>query len=191
MPGCRPLSNWCNSMARDDDHRCLFFEWAAINYSGVTYGQAERVRHMDDFVRAHADTFNPRWTLDRARAEEQKWDEELARREPVKDDEEDELRVDTVDYAPLPLRWDHGDLSFVAIQTQKALHAEGASMSHCVSSYWWSVVRGWSRIYSILKDGSRVATVELTSRYERYKWGNVRYRFARPPGCETLVRLPK
>src|SRR5262249_33204574 len=71
------LGKWCDSMAQNDDHRCLFFEWAAINYSGVTYGEGDRARHMVDFVRSHADTFNPRWTLDRARIKEQEWHAEL------------------------------------------------------------------------------------------------------------------
>src|SRR6516162_2264960 len=44
------LYNWCYSMALVDDHRCLFFEWAAINYSGITYGESDGVSHMVDFV---------------------------------------------------------------------------------------------------------------------------------------------
>jgi hypothetical protein len=40
------------------NNRCLFFEWAATNYPGVTYTEANGVRHMVDFVRAHHDTFN-------------------------------------------------------------------------------------------------------------------------------------
>ena len=71
--------------------------------------------------------------------------------------------LDTViDYMPLPLLWECGDLSFVALQTGKALRAEGAAMHHCVASYWQNVVNGRSRIYSILENGSRVATLELT-----------------------------
>ena len=61
-----------------NDYRCLFFERAATNYPGVTYTEADGVRHMTDFVRAHSDTFNPLWALERARAEEQKWHADLA-----------------------------------------------------------------------------------------------------------------
>ena len=62
------LQNWCEGMAmasrpEANDYRCLFFEWAATNYPGVTYTEANGVRHMVDFVRAHPDTFNPLWTL--------------------------------------------------------------------------------------------------------------------------------
>ena len=78
--------------------------------------------------------------------------------------------LDTViDYTPLPLLWEYGGLSFVALQTGKALRAEGAAMHHCVASYWQNVVNGKSRIYSIRENGSRVATLELTSRLTQHK----------------------
>jgi PcfJ-like protein len=167
------LYNWCYSMAFGDDHRCLFFEWAAINYSGVTYRESEGVHHMVDFVRSHAETFNPRWSLCRARAEEQKWHGELA---IAKMAEHAGVPLDIViDYAPLPLKWTHGDLRFVALQSGKALHAEGAAMHHCVATYWRNVIKGKSRIYSILKNGNRVATLEVSNRHISYRWGTSRY----------------
>ena len=36
-------------------------------------------------------------------------------------------------------------------------------MHNCVASYWENVAEGKSRIYSIRENGSRVATLELTS----------------------------
>ena len=81
--------------------------------------------------------------------------------------------LDTViDYTPLPLLWEDGGLSFVALQTGKALRAEGAAMHHCVASYWQNVVEGRSRIYSIVENGRRVATLELTGRLTQYKGPN-------------------
>ena len=158
------LQNWCEGMAfrpEANDYRCLFFEWAATNYPGVTYTEADGVRHMTDFVRANPDKFNPLWTRERARAEEQKWHADLAVAQVV---ERTGVPFDTViDYAPLPLLWEHGGLSFVALQTGKAVHAEGAAMHHCLASYWQNVAEGKSRIYSIRENGSRVATLELTS----------------------------
>jgi len=123
---------------------------------------------MVDFVRAHPDTFNPLWTRERARAEEQKWHAELALARAdlalAEVVERTGVPFDTViDYTPLPLLWEHGGFSFVALQTGKAVHAEGATMHHCVASYWKSVVEGEARIYSIRENGSRVATLELTS----------------------------
>jgi hypothetical protein len=128
---------------------------------------------MVDFVSAHADTFNPRWTLNRARAEEQKWHAELAVAETV---ESTGVAPNTViDYMPLPVLWEHGGVSFVALQTGKALQAEGAAMRHCVATYWQNVINSKSRIYSILKDGSRVATLELSNRPINYRWATSRY----------------
>ena len=167
------LQNWCDWMAshsEDNNNRCPFFEWAATNYPGVTYGEANGVRHMVDFVCAHADTFNPLWTRERARAEEQKWHDDLAMAEMV---ECTGVPLDTViEYMPLPLLWECGGLRFVALQTGKALHEEGAAMHHCVASYWQNVVNGGSRIYSILENGSRVATLELTGRLKQYRGTN-------------------
>ncbi len=173
------LQSWCEGMAiasrpEGNDYRCLFFEWAATNYPGVTYTEANGARHMADFVRAHSDTFNQVWTRERARAEEQKWHEELAVAEAdlglTEVVERTGVPLDTViDYAPLPLLWEFGGLSFVALQAGKALRAEGAAMHHCVASYWRNVVNGKSRIYSILDNGSRVATLEVTGRLIQYK----------------------
>ena len=148
------------------NYRCLFFEWAATNYPGVTYTEADGVRHMTDLVRANPEKFNPLWTRERARAEEQKWHADLALAEAV---ERTGAPLDTVvDYAPLPLLWEYGGFSFVALQTGKAVHAEGVAMHHCVASYWGDVVDG-SRIYSILENGSRVATLELLSQPTQHK----------------------
>jgi hypothetical protein len=121
------LQNWCVRMASRSEvnnYRCLFFEWAAANYPGVTYTEAQHVRHMVDFVRAHSDTFNPVWTLERARAEEQKWYEDLAVAEAdlavAEAVERTGVPLDTViDYAPLLLLWEFGGLSFAALANWK------------------------------------------------------------------------
>jgi hypothetical protein len=54
----------------------------------------------------------------------------------------------------------------------EGLRAEGAAMHHCVASYWQNVVKGRSRIYSILENGRRVATLEVTGRLTQYKGPN-------------------
>jgi hypothetical protein len=146
----------------------LFFEWAATRYPGVTYGEANGVRHMVDFVSAHTDTFNPLWTFERARAEEQKWHAELG--EDTRIARASGVPLDSViDYAPLPPRWEQGHFNFVALQTGKALRSEGRAMHHCVSTYWRHVISGQSRIYSILEAGNRVATLELSCEHPDYK----------------------
>ena len=47
----------------------------------------------------------------------------------LKDDDSDLPLGTVIDYAPLPLLWEHGDLSFVALQTREALHSEGAAQA--------------------------------------------------------------
>jgi hypothetical protein len=166
------LQNWCDGQdwCAGMDSRCLFFEWAATNYSGISYGEARfDVRHMVDFVCAHADTFNPRWDLNRALVEERKWHAELAAAGVggALDRE--------VDYAPLPSTWEHRGLRFVALQTGEALHVEGAAMHHCVATYLRRVIKGESRIYSIRESGNRVATLELAG--PNHRAGNPGRRF--------------
>jgi hypothetical protein len=186
------LEKWCVSMAHrveGNTRKCLFFEWAAINYPGITFGEANQASHMVDFVVAHADTFNPRWTLSRARAEEQEWHAKLEEIEMV---ERTGVALDTViDFTPLPSLWEHGSLSFVAMQTGRVLHAEGAAMHHCVASYWQSVINGRSRIYSILEDGNRVATLELSNQLNDYRWGTGLYRVRQLVGPRNSYPAPK
>ena len=122
---------------------------------------------MADFVSAHPDTFNPLWSRERARAEEQNWHAELGRDTRIPS--ASGVPLDTViDYRPLPIRWDHEGYSFLALQTGKALHSEGATMHHCVKTYWANVISGQSRIYSVLQEGNRVATLELFCQPARY-----------------------
>jgi len=119
-------------------------------------------------VRAHPDTFNPIWTLARARAEEQKWHAALGTDTRIAC--AGGVALDTViDYLPLPIRWEHNGFSFVALQSGKALHSEGAAMNHCARTYWGHVISGQSRIYSIVEAGSRVATLELACQPAHYK----------------------
>ena len=186
------LEKWCDAMAvrsGRDRSECLFFEWAATHYPGVTYTEADGASHMVDFVLAHATTFNPRWTLDRARAEEQKWHAELA---VVDTGEDADGALDTViDYTPLPHLWKHAALSFVALQTGKALRAEGAAMHHCVATYWKDVANGGSRIYSIRENRKRVATVELANRLIPYKWGTSHYHMRQLSGPRNTRPAPQ
>jgi hypothetical protein len=56
------LQNWCERMASRSEvnnYRCMFFEWAATNYPGVTYTEANGVHHVVDFVRAQGAHQNP------------------------------------------------------------------------------------------------------------------------------------
>jgi hypothetical protein len=186
------LQNWCDGMAlrsEANNNQCLSFEWAAINYPGITYREADGVRHMVDFAYAHPDTFNPRWPLNCARAEEQRWHAELA---VTKMAECGGVPLhELIDYAPLPLLWMHGDLSLIALQSGKALYAEGVAMHHCVATYWRNVIDGRSRIYSILENGSHVATLEVSNRSISHNWGTSQYQVRQLVGTCNSRPAPK
>ena len=123
---------------------------------------------MADFVQAHASKFNPRWTLHQVRQKEQDWHEELALEEPEAEGSAGPRFV--IDCELLPKLWEKDGYRLTALQTSNALRQEGAAMHHCVASYWLNVVAGRSRIYSVRKDGARVATLELTSQTGAYRW---------------------
>ena len=171
------LDQWCRAMAqqsRGQIERCPFFEWAAVNFVGITFREANGVWHLADYVGAHLDTFNPAWGLDRARRAEQDWHDDLASVDL--DTKAENEPAAGVDYGALPKRFEMAGYQFVALQTNIALQHEGAAMQHCVASYWHSVVIGKSRIYSVREKGKRVATLELTDTIESYRWGKSAFR---------------
>jgi hypothetical protein len=50
---------------------------------------------------------------------------------------------------------------FVQLATAEALREEGDAMHHCVRSYWGDVAAGACLIFSVRRDGKRVATLEV------------------------------
>jgi PcfJ-like protein len=54
-----------------------------------------------------------------------------------------------------------GDYKFVPISDTADLYREGRAMHHCVGTYGGGVRQGETYVYSIRKDGGRVATIQL------------------------------
>jgi hypothetical protein len=54
-----------------------------------------------------------------------------------------------------------GDLEIVPIEDSGELYREGAAMHHCVGTYADDVRAGWLYVYSVRRDGERVATLAL------------------------------
>jgi hypothetical protein len=109
---------------------------------------------------------DPNWTIKSALRAAEVWHEQLyarARAQSYSDYYGIPLDV-KFDYAPLPDRIGSLEFEFVALRSGRELAEEGAAMKHCVASYLESVSRGSSRIYSIRRDGERVATLELAPR---------------------------
>ena len=186
------LEHWCRSMAHrleGQNERCPFFEWAAINLAGITFREAGTVSYLVDYVAANLGSFNPAWTLARARRAEQAWHEELALVDLADRPDIDPSNI--IDYGSLPQLWERDGYRFVALQTGKALHREGAAMRHCVASYWHNVIAGRSRIYSVQQDGNRVATLELCDGVENYRWGRSSFRIRQLVGMRNARPAPE
>ncbi|WP_438278339.1 PcfJ domain-containing protein [Nitrobacter sp.] len=162
----RALGEWSETMCRREQSARALFDWAVRamgNHAeaGDTLDQASAVA---DYAAIHIDTFNRRWSYQRAFRAALEWHEELARASSEKAyflthkmgwDE-------VIDYGDLPGSTTIEGYEMVALQTGAALHAEGADMHHCVASYAGNVIRGFSRIFSVRKDGRRVATFEIS-----------------------------
>ncbi|WP_454280537.1 PcfJ domain-containing protein [Sphingomonas sp. Marseille-Q8236] len=78
------------------------------------------------------------------------------------------------------------DLEFIALRTPLAIHAEGVSMHHCVSSYVSSVLGGFCHIVSIRQDERRIATMELVDGQIRQLKG--RFNAQVPPHVWSAAR---
>lgn len=144
------------------DHSGLW-RWAVMTFGRETPSH-EEVRDLLDMLQREPEIFNPKWTMAGAIEAQERWHRDLAKQTS----EEKFLRShgfgfeDQFDYAPLPDHGEAGGFEFVALRSGLDLFTEGAAMRHCVSTYVRKVMSGQSRIYSVRKDGRRVATLELS-----------------------------
>lgn len=150
------------SSARQSRRRQLV-AWAAKAMASWDGDAGGHVDEVADYVATHAQGFNTGWNWGQAIKASQDWHAELSRQSA---DQRQASRLgvtlDTeIDYGPLPVMRAVGSLEFVALQTGRSMHAEGAAMHHCVATYFPDVVRGKSRIFSLRRDGRRIATLEL------------------------------
>lgn len=117
-----------------------------------------------DFISRSNRPFNPSWTFRSALEAAEDWHRELrARNDAEQFSKRHGLKIgDQIDYSPLPNdAVEFAGLEFIPLRSGEALFLEGSAMRHCVASYAADVVLGRSRIFSIRKDGYRVATMEL------------------------------
>jgi hypothetical protein len=164
----RALGEWSDAMCRREQSAKALLDWAVCamgNHTGSTAdGTLDQASTIADYAAFHIRSFNRRWSYQRAFRAALEWHEELARASNEKayflthkmgwDD--------VIDYGGLPGSVTIEGYEMVALQTGAALHAEGADMHHCVASYAGNVIRGFSRIFSVRKDGQRVATFEIS-----------------------------
>ena len=162
----RALGEWSETMCRREQSARALFEWAvcAMGNHAEAGGTLDQASAVADYAAIHIDTFNRRWSYQRAFRAALEWHDELARASSEKayflthKMEWDEV----IDYGDLPGSATIEGYEMVALQTGAALHAEGADLHHCVASYAGNVIRGFSRIFSVRRDGRRVATFEIS-----------------------------
>jgi hypothetical protein len=164
----RALGEWSEAMCRREQSAKALLDWAVCamgDHTGsITAGTLDQASAVADYAAFHIDSFNRRWRYERAFRAALEWHEELARAS----NEKAYLLThkmgwdDVIDYGDLPGRVIIEGYEIVALQSGAALHAEGADMHHCVASYAGNVIRGFSRIFSVRRDGRRVATFEIS-----------------------------
>lgn len=116
-----------------------------------------------DFLICNRDQWNARWTWERLIRETGGWHEALAN---AQIDRINDGTYDTdVAYRGFPTEVTLSGFEFHALRSLRALVVEGKAMHHCVASYHRDIQSGRARIYSIRKDGKRLATVEFARRH--------------------------
>ena len=142
--------------------------WLATKIvAGQSMKARELAAHAADIADMFVDgSFNPLWTFEEAVNAHNQWAANQARRVSAENfaarygvslDHE-------VDYTPQPNDpLMIGEFEIVPLRRGEDLVVEGALMRHCVSSYMAELLSARSRIYSIRKNGRRVATLELSS----------------------------
>jgi hypothetical protein len=164
----RALGEWSEAMCRREQSAKALFDWAVCAMGDHTAraagGTLDQASAVADYASFDIRRFNRRWSYERAYRAALEWHDELARASS----EKAYLLThkigwnDVIDYGDLPRRKIIDGYEFVALQSGAALHAEGADMHHCVASYAGNVIRGFSRIFSVRRDGQRLATFEVS-----------------------------
>ncbi len=175
------------------DHAEHPFFWAAERLAGQLVGDIDlaEVRRVADFAYAPDVLFNPDWGWRRAVEAAVQWERQGLRIQRVIIVDGRGRRyegflnagrgVEILRHLPPERRFDphevldkgkHDDettigaVTFRALRTDAALRGEGARMEHCVASYAGDVASGAAHIFSVLRDGRPVATLELNRTYK-------------------------
>jgi len=144
----------------DAAQRQAFRQWAVQRLAAMP---RSNVIAICDFVARERGAIDPRWTSADALAASNRWHRAL-----------DEMSFGERFEAEYGLPFDGetahpgfetettiGDLTFVSLRSGAALEDEGKAMHHCVATYAGDIIAGRSRIFSIRRDGRRLATLEL------------------------------
>lgn len=170
------LSKWCVGMDKRGKAKSYLFPWAATALSGLNTADSEMALDLIDFICSSRRPFNERWTLQQAKRAEGDWHAELVKRDGAAEffQRFNVGFADAIDYTPFPRTAAIGGYEFAALDSGEKIFAEGIAMHHCVSTYCGQVLHGLSRLFSIQKDGVRIATVEYAIQSNRYRAAQIK-----------------
>lgn len=143
-----------------------FIAWAAVRIREPAAMRASV--ELADFARNSGSRFDRDWSFLQARAACERWHEDTARR-AIESRYTPAQLAEVADYGQLPLEITLHGHDFIALRTRPAIFEEGARMHHCVATYAETVFARRCWLYSVRRDGQRIATLEL--------------RVAAPPGA--------
>lgn len=157
------LHDWARKMAHASEWRRLLVaaEREGINIHRLLHPAGGVLLDFDEQAEQYRATtgvkpFNPRMHAKAALAAAREWHKHILM-----------ARLKTT--RPLPRPWlpqgKVGEISIVPLTTTAELIEEGVAMAHCVASYADDALRGFCCLYSVRRDGVRIATLELTRRH--------------------------
>ena len=175
--------------APDEQANAPILRWAmlALSRHGRTGDPAEGLQseQIADFLICNRYQWNERWTWERLIRETQAWHEALANADV---DRINDGTYDTdVDYRGFPTEVVLDSFTFHALRSLRSLIVEGKAMHHCVASYHRDIQSGRARIYSIRKDGKRIATAEFMSLPGRVRAVQIKGVCNAPPAKEVIT----
>ena len=170
MPNETPAARiWLELVAYASRHDADFARWVARHVSeipGRLPQVSNTIRDLLDWVHANAEgggqqfvtrCFNPSMALRTAIRASHHWHEAVASHMDAGD-----LALPPPWYPPATL----GGFDIVPLTTSADLYREGHAMHHCVATYVEQVRQGTSYIFSVRRDGKRIATISLSCHNE-------------------------
>lgn len=163
-PWLRALDQWSQHMARLHNSPLLHLHWAFHAYKDPQI--RGDVVSIADYVHHLGNRFDAKMTLQQAMDGAERWHERMARmnQEAGFYNAHGYGFEEKIDCGSFPENYEFGEFSFALLRSGKDLFEEGRALKHCVGAYSNSVLKGHSRIYSMLRkdNGKHVATVEFT-----------------------------
>ena len=158
--------------------------WAAGN--GCHRHRRLDIHDIIDFACRDRAAFNIDWSFEEAAAASARWHATIFER-AFEADYTPEQMAAVVDYGALPVEVVVDGHTFTALRSRQQIVEEGRAMHHCVATYADRVTGGRCWIYSISRDGVRVATLELRRNVRWFALGQIKAHRNGAPPAETTA----